>query len=127
MKIISVNGCYERSGNNRPAHVDRSEWQAEFDKSLTDDRPSSSASDGDIGFNDDLLCTHGNQIYIFQLVRCCITLILFFFTGELSPDEAPRRLIQPEVWRIISPYFVDAKEFTSDTLPCELCAVLRHF
>ena len=33
-------------------------WQAEFEKSLTEDRPASSGS-GDYGFNDEILCVHG--------------------------------------------------------------------
>lgn len=37
----------------------RSEWQAEFEKTLIEDRPSSASSAGEIGFNEDLLCPHG--------------------------------------------------------------------
>ena len=40
--------------------LDRSEWQAEFEKTLEwENRPSSSSSMGEIGFNEDLLCPHG--------------------------------------------------------------------
>lgn len=35
-------------------------WQAEFEKSLNEDRPISSAS-GDYGFNDEILCCHGKS------------------------------------------------------------------
>lgn len=45
----------------KSVETDRSRWQAEFDKSLSDDRPSSAASDGDYGFNEDLLCSHGTM------------------------------------------------------------------
>lgn len=45
---------------------DRSEWQAEFEKTLEwENRPSSSSSIGEIGFNEDLLCPHG-VLSIFQ-------------------------------------------------------------
>ena len=52
---------------NASVNEDQSDWQAEFEKSLSEDkdekeeRPSSSSSSsiGEIGFNDDLLCPHG--------------------------------------------------------------------
>lgn len=79
---------------------DRSEWQAEFEKTLEwENRPSSSSSIGEIGFNEDLLCPH----------------------DKLTADEGPRRLIHAAVWEILHRHFPEAVEFSSSESPCEKC------
>jgi hypothetical protein len=79
------------------------QWQEEFLKTL-DERPKS-ADSTELGFNDDLLCSHGN----------------------LCVEESPRRLVQSAVWDIFVRYFPEAPEFNSTNPPCELCSVSCRF
>ena len=70
---ISINGrCSSSNGHSKTVRErkdsGRSGWQVEFDKTLSsEDRPSSSASTADFGFNDDLLCDHSLCFYKFYL------------------------------------------------------------
>ena len=62
----SSNGRCSSSNGYLKDNGDRSGWQAAFDKTISsEDRPSSSASVAEIGFNEDLLCEH--SMYIFLL------------------------------------------------------------
>lgn len=102
---ISSNGrCSSSNGHSKTVRErkdsGRSGWQVEFDKTLSsEDRPSSSASTADFGFNDDLLCDH----------------------NQMSPDENLRKLVQPAVWKIFQKYFPEALEYTSTDSACEEC------
>ncbi|GFG35467.1 hypothetical protein Cfor_09123, partial [Coptotermes formosanus] len=51
------------------------------------------------GFNDDVICTHGN----------------------LSTEESQRRLVPQQVWDILRSYFPFAKPFKQDATPCVSC------
>ncbi|XP_054269623.1 ubiquitin carboxyl-terminal hydrolase 48-like isoform X2 [Macrosteles quadrilineatus] len=56
-------------------------------------------SDSNIGFNEAIVCPHGN----------------------LSIEETDRRLVPVRVWEILLQYFPSAPAFPSGSRPCDLC------
>lgn len=94
-------------------------WQAEFEKSLTEDRPVSSGS-GDYGFNDEILCVHGElDCYATFLALMAFLLV----EGNLNVEESTRKAIPAAVWEIFRNYFPDAVEYSTGEAPCRQCTV----
>jgi len=130
---LSSNGrCSSSNGHSKEVRErrdsGRSGWQVEFDKTLSsEDRPSSSASITDFGFNDDLLCEHSLCFYFISISNELFLIFLFscsILTDQMTPDESLRKLVQPAVWQIFQKYFPEALQYTSLDSACEECLVI---
>ncbi|XP_054160451.1 ubiquitin carboxyl-terminal hydrolase 48-like [Oppia nitens] len=98
MKLKLVE-CNNNTNNNDNEKNDISDSSVE----VIDNNNDSDNSDNLIGFNDDIICVH----------------------GQLTTDDNKRRLVSRLVWQTLKSHFPDAHQFTSDSLVCEQCNLLN--